>query len=85
MAHPVRPEAYMEISNFYTATIYNKGAEVVRMIHTLIGPERFRAGMDLYFQRHDGQAVCTEEFVRAMQDASQVIIQVHWCREMPQD
>lgn len=72
MAHPVRPEAYMEISNFYTATIYNKGAEVVRMIHTLIGSERFRAGMDLYFQRHDGQAVCTEEFVRAMQDASQV-------------
>ena len=72
MAHPVRPEAYMEISNFYTATIYNKGAEVVRMIHTLLGPERFRAGMDLYFERHDGQAVRTEEFVGAMQDASSV-------------
>ena len=72
MAHPVRPDAYMEISNFYTATIYNKGAEVVRMIHTLLGPERFRAGMDLYFERHDGQAVRTEEFVSAMQDASHV-------------
>ncbi len=72
MAHPVRPEAYMEISNFYTATIYNKGAEVVRMIHTLLGPEQFRAGMDLYFERHDGQAVCTEEFVGAMQDASEI-------------
>ncbi|MFT4563337.1 MAG: aminopeptidase N [Gammaproteobacteria bacterium] len=72
MAHPVRPEAYMEISNFYTATIYNKGAEVVRMIHTLLGPERFRAGMDLYFERHDGQAVCVEDFASAMQDASGV-------------
>jgi aminopeptidase N len=70
MAHSVRPEAYMEISNFYTATIYNKGAEVVRMIHTLLGVERFRSGMDLYFERHDGQAVCTEDFVAAMQDAS---------------
>ncbi|MGR8921151.1 MAG: aminopeptidase N, partial [Gammaproteobacteria bacterium] len=72
MAHPVRPESYIEISNFYTATVYNKGAEVVRMIHTLLGPERFRAGMDLYFERHDGQAVRTEEFVAAMQDASGV-------------
>ncbi|MCC5863077.1 MAG: aminopeptidase N [Gammaproteobacteria bacterium] len=72
MAHPVRPEAYIEISNFYTATVYNKGAEVVRMIHTLLGAERFRAGMDLYFQRHDGQAVCVEEFAAAMQDASGV-------------
>ena len=72
MAHPVRPEAYMEISNFYTATVYNKGAEVVRMIHTMIGAENFRKGMDLYFERHDGQAVCTEEFVSAMQDASGV-------------
>ena len=70
MAHPVRPAAYMEISNFYTATVYNKGAEVVRMIHTLIGAEHFRKGMDLYFERHDGEAVCTEEFVSAMQDAS---------------
>ena len=72
MAHPVRPEAYMEISNFYTATVYSKGAEVVRMIHTLIGVENFRKGMDLYFERHDGQAVRTEEFLSAMQDASGV-------------
>jgi aminopeptidase N len=72
MAHPVRPESYMEISNFYTATVYEKGAEVVRMIHTLIGAINFRRGMDLYFKRHDGQAVRTEEFVQAMQDASGV-------------
>jgi aminopeptidase N len=70
MAHPVRPASYMEISNFYTATVYEKGAEVVRMIHTLIGTVNFRKGMDLYFQRHDGQAVRTDEFVQAMQDAS---------------
>ena len=70
MAHPIRPESYMEISNFYTATVYNKGAEVVRMIHTLIGAKAFRKGMDLYFERHDGQAVRTEEFVCAMADAS---------------
>ena len=72
MAHPVRPSAYMEISNFYTATVYNKGAEVVRMIHTLLGADGFRRGMDLYFQRHDGQAVRTEEFVTAMADAGGV-------------
>lgn len=72
MAHPVRPNEYMEISNFYTATIYNKGAEIVRMIHTLLGSESFRAGMDLYFERHDGQAVRTEEFINAMQDVSNV-------------
>lgn len=70
MAHPIRPESYMEISNFYTATVYNKGAEIVRMIHTLLGAENFRLGMDLYFERHDGQAVRTEEFVAAMEDAS---------------
>ena len=70
MAHPVRPESYMEISNFYTATVYNKGAEVVRMIHTLIGASAFRRGMDLYFERHDGEAVRTEEFVAAMESAS---------------
>jgi aminopeptidase N len=70
MAHPVRPQSYMEISNFYTATVYQKGAEVVRMIHTLIGPGNFRRGMDLYFQRHDGHAVTTDDFVHAMQDAS---------------
>ncbi|MDK9559059.1 aminopeptidase N [Marinobacter sp. M216] len=70
MAHPVRPASYMEISNFYTLTIYEKGAEVVRMIHTLLGPDMFRKGSDLYFQRHDGQAVTTDDFVRAMEDAS---------------
>ena len=72
MAHPVRPSSYMEISNFYTATVYNKGAEVVRMIHTLLGAAGFRRGMDLSFARHDGQAVRIEEFVAAMQDASGV-------------
>ncbi|TAK71242.1 MAG: aminopeptidase N [Betaproteobacteria bacterium] len=70
MAHPVRPAAYMEIRNFYTMTVYEKGAEVVRMQHTLLGPKAFRAGMDLYFERHDGQAVTTDDFVQAMQDAS---------------
>ncbi|MBA3709592.1 MAG: aminopeptidase N, partial [Planctomycetes bacterium] len=70
MAHPVRPSSFIEISNFYTATVYEKGAEVVRMIHTLIGAEKFRAGMDRYFARHDGQAVTIEEFVQAMADAS---------------
>lgn len=70
MAHPVRPESYIEISNFYTLTIYEKGAEVVRMIHTLLGPEAFRRGSDLYFERHDGQAVTCEDFVVAMEEAS---------------
>lgn len=72
MAHPVRPQSYLEISNFYTVTIYEKGAEVVRMIHTLLGEALFRKGSDLYFDRHDGQAVTTEDFVQAMQDASGV-------------
>jgi aminopeptidase N len=70
MAHPVRPSSYIEISNFYTLTIYEKGAEVVRMLHNLLGPELFRKGSDLYFERHDGQAVTTDDFVRAMEDAS---------------
>ena len=70
MAHPVRPSAYLEINNFYTATVYEKGAEVVRMIHTLIGKAAFRRGMDLYFARHDGQAVTCDDFVAAMADAS---------------
>lgn len=70
MAHPVRPDSYIEINNFYTLTIYEKGAEVIRMIQTLLGETLFRKGMDLYFERHDGQAVTTEEFVRAMEDAS---------------
>ncbi len=72
MAHPIRPASYAEINNFYTATVYNKGAEVVRMIHTLLGREGFRRGMDLYFERHDGQAVTCEDFVAAMQDVSGV-------------
>jgi len=70
MAHPVRPASYMEISNFYTLTIYEKGAEVVRMIHNLLGDDMFRKGSDLYFERHDGQAVTTDDFVKAMEDAS---------------
>jgi aminopeptidase N len=72
MAHPVRPASYIEINNFYTSTVYEKGAEVVRMIHTLIGAAAFRRGMDLYFQRHDGQAVTCDDFVQAMADASGV-------------
>ncbi|MBN9229700.1 MAG: aminopeptidase N, partial [Legionella sp.] len=72
MAHPVRPDSYEEINNFYTATIYNKGAEVIRMQHTLLGPVRYRQGMDLYFKRHDGQAVTIDDFVAAMEDANQV-------------
>ncbi len=70
MAHPVRPDSYIEISNFYTVTVYEKGAEVVGMCHTLLGAENFRKGSDLYFERHDGQAVTCEEFVKAMEDAS---------------
>ena len=70
MAHPVRPASYQEINNFYTVTVYNKGAEVVRMYQTLLGKEGFRKGMDLYFRRHDGQAVTTDDFRMAMQDAN---------------
>jgi len=70
MAHPVRPASYIEINNFYTATVYEKGAEVVRMIQTLIGRDAFRAGMDEYFRRHDGQAVTCDDFVAAMAAAS---------------
>tara|TARA_B100001059_G_C17818473_1_gene576741 strand:+ start:17 stop:2713 length:2697 start_codon:yes stop_codon:yes gene_type:complete len=70
MAHSVRPDSYIEISNFYTVTIYEKGAEVVRMINLLLGDASFRKGSDLYFERHDGQAVTTEDFVCAMEDAS---------------
>ena len=72
LAHPVRPEAYIEINNFYTLTVYEKGAEVVRMIHTLVGAEGFRKGSDLYFERHDGQAVTCEDFVSAMEAANAV-------------
>lgn len=70
MKHPVRPASYMEIRNFYTTTVYEKGAEVVRMLHTLLGEERFQAGMRLYLSRHDGQAATCDDFVRAMADAS---------------
>ncbi|MCH2159694.1 MAG: aminopeptidase N [Oleiphilaceae bacterium] len=70
MSHPVRPASYMEISNFYTLTVYEKGAEVVRMLHTLLGAELFRKGSDLYFDRHDGQAATTDDFVAAMQEVS---------------
>ena len=72
LAHPIQPQSYVEINNFYTATVYEKGAEVIRMIHTLLGEEKFRKGMDLYFERHDGQAVTTEEFVSALEDGSGV-------------
>ncbi|MDC7825417.1 aminopeptidase N [Pseudomonas sp. BLCC-B13] len=72
MAHPVRPDSFMEISNFYTLTVYEKGSEVLRMIHTLLGPQLFRKGSDLYFARHDGQAVTCDDFIKAMEDASGV-------------
>ncbi len=72
MAHPVRPESYMEINNFYTMTVYEKGSEVIRMMHRILGPEKYRIAMDLYFERHDGQAVTCEDFVRAMEDGSGV-------------
>ena len=72
MVHPVRPESYQEISNFYTATIYSKGAELIRMQYTLLGQEAFRLGMDLYFERHDGKAVTIDDFVTAMSDASRI-------------
>jgi len=75
MAHPIQPDSYQEINNFYTVTVYNKGAEVIRMIYTLLGKKKFRQGMDLYFERFDGQAVTTEEFVCAMEDASQIDLQ----------
>lgn len=69
-AHPVRPDSYIEINNFYTLTIYEKGAEVVGMLYTLLGPEKFRAGSDLYFERHDGQAATCDDFVAAMESVS---------------
>jgi aminopeptidase N len=70
LAHPIRPDSYQEISNFYTATVYNKGAEVIRMMRTMAGPERFRTGTDLYFERHDGEAATCEDFVRAIEDGA---------------
>ncbi|KTG20712.1 aminopeptidase N [Pseudoalteromonas sp. XI10] len=70
MAHPIRPEKVIEMNNFYTVTVYDKGAEVIRMMHTLLGEEKFQQGMALYFERHDGQAVTCDDFVAAMSDAS---------------
>ncbi len=75
MSHPIRPDSYMEINNFYTMTVYEKGAEVVRMIYTLLGRENFRKGTDLYFDRHDGQAVTCDNFVAAMEGANGVDLQ----------
>ena len=72
MAHAVRPDSFIEISNFYTLTVYEKGSEVVRMVHTLLGAEGFRKGSDLYFERHDGQAVTCDDFIKAMEDANGV-------------
>jgi aminopeptidase N len=70
LAHPIRPDSYQEISNFYTSTVYNKGAEVIRMMRSMAGPERFRQGTDLYFERHDGEAATCEDFVRAIEDGA---------------
>ncbi|RUO34943.1 aminopeptidase N [Aliidiomarina soli] len=72
MAHPIRPDKVIEMNNFYTVTVYNKGAEVIRMMHTLLGESGFQAGMKLYVERHDGQAVTCEDFISAMEDANQI-------------
>src|SRR5690349_12633092 len=72
LAHAVRPDSYIEISNFYTATVYNKGAEVIRMLATVLGPDKFRKGTDLYFERHDGEAATCDDFVKALEDGSGV-------------
>ncbi len=74
-AHPIRPDSFVEINNFYTLTVYEKGAEVIRMMHTLLGAEKYRRGIDLYFERHDGCAVTCEDFICAMEDASGVDLQ----------
>ncbi|MGH8493573.1 MAG: aminopeptidase N [Moraxellaceae bacterium] len=83
LAHPVRPDSFVEINNFYTATVYEKGSEIVRMLHTVLGAEKFRLGTDLYFSRHDGQAVRVEDFVRALADASGVNLDafMQWYRQ----
>ena len=72
LAHPVRPASYIEINNFYTATVYQKGAELCRMIHTMLGEAQFRRGMDLYFRRHDGEAATVEDFIKSFEDANKV-------------
>lgn len=83
LAHPIRPESFIKIDNFYTATVYEKGAEVIRMMHTLLGPEGFRRGIDLYFERHDGQAVTCDDFVAAMEDGNDTKLDVfrRWYRQ----
>ena len=83
MAHPVRPESYIEMNNFYTATVYEKGAEVIRMMHTFLGEEGFQKGIKLYFQRYDGQAVTIDDFVSAMSDANNFDFEQfkHWYSE----
>ena len=80
MAHPIRPQSVIQMNNFYTVTVYNKGAEVIRMLHTLLGEENFQKGMKCYFERHDGQAVTCDDFVNAMADASGIDLSVfsHW-------
>jgi len=72
LAHPIRPDSYREISNFYTATVYNKGAEVIRMMRSMVGPKRFRQGTDLYFDRHDGEAAACEDFITAIEHGAHV-------------
>jgi aminopeptidase N len=72
MSHPIRPESYISMDNFYTSTVYNKGAEIIRMYQTLLGKDGFRKGMDLYFKRHDGSAVTCDDFLAAMADANGV-------------
>jgi aminopeptidase N len=72
MSHPIRPESYISMDNFYTSTVYNKGAEIIRMYETLLGKDGFRKGMDLYFERHDGSAVTCDDFLAAMADANSV-------------
>jgi aminopeptidase N len=83
LAHPVQPQSYLRIDNFYTATVYNKGAELIRMMHTLLGREAFRRGMDLYIERHDNSAATIPDFVAAMQDASGIDLTAfsHWYRQ----
>jgi len=72
LAHPIRPDNYIEINNFYTMTVYEKGAEVIRMMHTLLGAERYRKATDLYFERHDGQAATCDDFIKAMEDGGAI-------------
>ena len=69
MSHPIRPESYISMDNFYTSTVYNKGAEIIRMYETLLGKDGFRKGMDLYFERHDGSAVTCDDFLAAIRPA----------------